>query len=108
MRNATLKASVMSEAPKARAIRISRMRPVMRDSIVRLLMVASALSRFKMGSAARGGGGSVGRTAGANRDQTPGARQSCIEATRGRGRCGAYYTVWPRRRPYIGLCVTPP
>ncbi|GAA7761040.1 hypothetical protein Cmtc_23610 [Cupriavidus sp. TKC] len=48
MRNATLKASVMSEAPKARAIRISRTRPVMRESIVRLLMVASALSRFKM------------------------------------------------------------
>ncbi|GAA0829641.1 hypothetical protein GCM10009080_04620 [Cupriavidus pauculus] len=48
MRNATLKASVMSDAPNARAIRISRISPVMRESIVRLLMVASALSRFKM------------------------------------------------------------
>jgi hypothetical protein len=48
MRKATLNASVISDAPKARAIRISRTRPVMRESIVRLLMVASALSRFKV------------------------------------------------------------
>ncbi|GLC91697.1 hypothetical protein Tamer19_11050 [Cupriavidus sp. TA19] len=48
MRKATLNASVISDAPKARAIRISRTRPVMRDSIVRLLIVASALSRFKV------------------------------------------------------------
>jgi len=43
---ATKKASVMRPAPKARAIRRSRMKPVMRESRVKLLMVASALSRF--------------------------------------------------------------
>ncbi|MNS94905.1 hypothetical protein D3C72_1291370 [compost metagenome] len=71
IRNATLKASVMSEAPKARAIRISRTSPVTRESMVRLLMVASALSRFKMG------------------------RESCCGATYEAGagwECGGYYT----------------
>ena len=43
---ATLKASVHSEAPKLRAIRVSRSRPVIRDSMVRELTLAAAESRF--------------------------------------------------------------
>ena len=45
-RKATLKASVHSEAPKLRAIRVSRNSPVMRDSMVKELTLAAAESRF--------------------------------------------------------------
>ncbi len=45
-RKATLKASVHSEAPKLRAIRVSRINPVMRDSMVKELTLAAAESRF--------------------------------------------------------------
>jgi len=41
-----LKASVHSEAPKLRAIRVSRSSPVILESIVRELTLAAAESRF--------------------------------------------------------------
>lgn len=41
MRKATQKASVRGPAPKARAMSTSRIRPVMRDSSVKLLTVAA-------------------------------------------------------------------
>src|SRR5690606_17465759 len=46
IRKATQKASVNGPAPKARAIRMSRARPVMRESRVKLLTVAADLSRL--------------------------------------------------------------
>jgi hypothetical protein len=45
-RNATLKASVISEAPKALAISVSLSNPVMRESMVMLLTLAAADNRF--------------------------------------------------------------
>ncbi len=46
MRNATLKASVMTLAPKAAATICSRTKPVMRDASVRRETVDAARSRF--------------------------------------------------------------
>ena len=46
MLKATLKASVISEAPKARAIKVSLRSPVIRDSMVILLTLAAADSKF--------------------------------------------------------------
>jgi len=49
MRKATQKASVMGPAPKARATRMSRIRPEMRDSSVKLLTVAAERNRLMDG-----------------------------------------------------------
>ena len=46
IRKATLKASVISEAPNALAIRVSLTSPKTRDSMVMLLTLAAADSRF--------------------------------------------------------------
>src|SRR5690606_1921253 len=46
MRNATQKASVSGPAPKAPAIRMSRISPVIREKSVRLLTVAADLNRL--------------------------------------------------------------
>src|SRR5450830_492181 len=46
MRKATMRASDQLEAPKARANRLSRSRPVTRDSMVMLEMAARVLSKF--------------------------------------------------------------
>ncbi len=49
MRKATQKASVMGPAPNARATRMSRIRPEMRDSKVKLLTVAAERNRLMGG-----------------------------------------------------------
>src|SRR3546814_5698649 len=46
MRKATQKASVSGPAPNELAIRTSRIRPVMRENSVKLLMVAADLSKL--------------------------------------------------------------
>src|SRR5256885_202435 len=54
MRNATKKASVARPAPKARAMKKSRMKPRMRLTTVRLLTAARARNKFMLESAPHG------------------------------------------------------